>query len=101
MSRFRVGDRVVVLPKYRRLYANEGVVLQVKPDELNRHMFDRYLIETSSGFRHTIFDFRLASLKTIPATIVPSPAAMRIRGSVRQEILLHTSDLDIHLTASE
>jgi hypothetical protein len=105
MSRFRVGDTVIVLPKYRRLYANEGVVLRVKPDELNRNMFDRYLIESSSGFRYTIFDFRLASsnfsVKTIPATIVPPPPVLRIRGSVCQEILLQTSDLDIHLMASE
>ena len=60
MPRFKIGDRVLVLPQYGRFYAaNAGTVVSVTPDELGRFMFDQYVVEFSPNSRQTVLDLRL------------------------------------------
>ena len=71
MSRFKVGDRVLVLPDYSRMYrADGGVVVGVKPDRLGRFGLDEYLIEFPPNLRRSVLDLRL-----IPETAGPATSA--------------------------
>jgi hypothetical protein len=60
MQRFKVGDRVVVLPQFAHLYQSDAaVVIEVKGDPF-RPLFDEYKIEFADGSTAKLFDFQIA-----------------------------------------
>ena len=59
MQRFKIGDRVVVLPRFAHLYPTyPGVVKEVKLDPF-RSIFNEYKIEFSDGSTAEVFEFQL------------------------------------------
>lgn len=106
MSRFKVGDKVVLLGKYVGLHPGSGgVVAVVRPDKL-RSIFDEYTVVFPPKSRRAIFDFQLVEdvshYKLTVATLTsdsfehPTPTHTRGLLSVRN-ILLQSPDLDIHI----
>ena len=59
MQHFKIGDRVVLLPRFARLYQNTpGVVIEVKIDPF-RDMFNEYMIEFPDGSTVSVFEFQV------------------------------------------
>jgi hypothetical protein len=107
MSRFKVGDGVLVSSAYRRLYPDSvGIVLSVKPDAFGRSAFDEYLVEFSPKFRKLIFDFRLthdnSAFQTINASSVEAALPdTHLRRTTSVQTVLQTPEFDIHLATIE
>jgi len=60
MQRYQIGDRVVVLPRFARLYpANTGAVIEVKLDSF-RPAFNEYKIGFPDGSTANLFEFQIA-----------------------------------------
>ena len=59
MHQFNVGDRVVVLPRFAKLYSKDAaVVIEVKLDAF-RPAFNQYKIEFPDGSWADVFEFQL------------------------------------------
>jgi hypothetical protein len=59
MQRYEIGDRVVVLPRFARLYGTApGVVTAVKLDPF-RSAFNEYTIEFADGLTASLFEFQI------------------------------------------
>ena len=59
MQRFKVDDRVVVLPRFAHLYPREvGVVMGVELDPY-RPMFNEYKIQFPDGSIANLFQFQI------------------------------------------
>jgi hypothetical protein len=59
MQRFKVGDVVLILPRFAHLYPkNSGVVSAVKRDPF-RSMFNEYIAAFDDGSSASIFEFQL------------------------------------------
>ncbi len=59
MQRFKIGDRVVVLPRFAHLYpTNPGAVIEVKLDPF-RSIFNEYKIEFPDGSTAYVFEFQI------------------------------------------
>jgi hypothetical protein len=59
MQRFKIGDRVVLLPRFSALYPGDtGVVIEVKLDGY-RPMFNEYTIEFADGSTANVFEFQI------------------------------------------
>jgi hypothetical protein len=64
MQRFKIGDRVVLLPRFAHLYqstreqSTPGVVIEVKLDPFQA-MFNEYTIEFPDGSMVSIFEFQV------------------------------------------
>ncbi|HEY2381592.1 MAG TPA: hypothetical protein VGK48_10490 [Terriglobia bacterium] len=62
MQRFKVGDRVAVLPRFVNLFpADSGTVMEVTPDPFRPH-FNEYAVEFSDGSKANIFEFQLTAV---------------------------------------
>ena len=59
MQRFKIGDRVVLLPRFADLYpGNSAVVVEVKLDPF-RPVFNEYKIEFHDGSTANVFEFQI------------------------------------------
>ena len=59
MQRFKVGDRVVLLPRFAHLYpGSSAVVIEVKLDD-SRPVFNDYKIEFHDGSTANVFEFQI------------------------------------------
>ncbi len=64
MQRFKIGDRVRLLPRFAHLYQStpedktSGVVIEVKLDPF-RAMFNEYTIEFPDGSTVSVFEFQV------------------------------------------
>jgi hypothetical protein len=59
VQRFKIGDSVLILPRYAHLYPSEsGVVLAVIPDPF-RPAFNEYTIEFPDGSTANLFEFQI------------------------------------------
>jgi len=59
MQGFKVGDQVVILPRFADLYqSNSGVVIEVKLDPF-RPMFNEYKLEFSDSSTANVFEFQV------------------------------------------
>ena len=59
MQRFKVGDRVAVLPRFAHLHPKElGVVTEVQLDPF-RSMFNEYRVEFADGSTVSLFEFQI------------------------------------------
>ena len=64
MQRFKIGDRVKLLPRFAHLYQStpaertQGVVIEVKIDPF-RAMFNEYTIEFPDGSIVSVFEFQV------------------------------------------
>ena len=59
MQRFKVGDRVVLLPRFAHLYpVSSAVVVEVKLDAV-RPVFNEYKIEFHDGSTANVFEFQI------------------------------------------
>jgi hypothetical protein len=59
MERFKVGDPVLVLPRFAHLFpASTGVVTAVNPDPF-RSMFNEYALKLNDETPATVFEFQL------------------------------------------
>ena len=59
MQRFKIGDNVVVLPRYAQLYASDsGVIVAVIPDPF-RPAFNEYTVEFPDGSKANLFEFQI------------------------------------------
>src|SRR5437870_10347801 len=106
MQRFKIGDAVLILPKFAHLYpGNTGVIVGIETDRF-RQIYNEYTIEFPNGTRAGLFEFQILednpNYKTLPATLVfdsgrqPLPAKMRGQISGRQ-FVLRTSVIDIDM----
>jgi hypothetical protein len=59
MQRFKIGDRVELLPRFAHLYPpGKGAVIDVTPDD-SRPMFNEYRIQFSDGSISVVFEFQM------------------------------------------
>ncbi|PYS00409.1 MAG: hypothetical protein DMG15_03375 [Acidobacteria bacterium] len=59
MQRFKIGDAVLILPRYAHLYASDsGVIVAVIPDPF-RPAFNEYTVEFSDGSKANLFEFQI------------------------------------------
>jgi hypothetical protein len=59
MQRFKIGDRVDLLPRFAHLFPQgTGVILDVTPDD-SRPMFNEYRIQFSDGSISVVFEFQM------------------------------------------
>jgi hypothetical protein len=59
MQRFKIGDRVILLPRFAHLFQNTpGVVIEVKIDPF-RPMFNEYMIKFPDGSTASVFEFQV------------------------------------------
>jgi hypothetical protein len=59
MDRFRIGDRVVVLPRFANVYpAGPGVVIEITLDKF-RPVFNEYKIQFPDGSVAALFEFQI------------------------------------------
>ena len=59
VQHFEIGDSVLILPRYARLYASEsGVIVAVIPDPFRR-AFNEYTVEFPDGSTATVFEFQI------------------------------------------
>jgi hypothetical protein len=59
MQRFKIGDRVVLLPRFAHLYpGNSAVVIEVKVDPF-RPVFNEYEIQFHDGSIANVFEFQI------------------------------------------
>ena len=59
MQRFKIGDRVSLLPRFAHLFqSTPGVVIEVKIDPF-RAMFNEYTIEFPDGSTVNVFEFQV------------------------------------------
>jgi hypothetical protein len=59
MQHFKIGDRVVVLPRFAHLYpGNSAVVIEVKLDPF-RPVFNEYKIQFHDGSIANVFEFQI------------------------------------------
>ena len=59
MQRFKIGDRVVLLPRFAHLYQSDaGLVIGIKLDPF-RAAFNEYKIEFSDGSTADLFEFQI------------------------------------------
>jgi hypothetical protein len=107
MSRFKVGDRVLVLSKFVAVNgADRGVVSAVKKDA-SHSILDEYTLSTPR--RLTAFDFQLVldnsgipAVTAQPASIPPPAARPKRRGSGNaKSVLLQTDPCDLHVEIIE
>ena|ERR1051326_2060514 len=106
MSRFKVGDRVLILPQYRRLYPGDaGTVIGLKPDRFGRSDLDEYLVAFSPTLKKVVLDCRVAGdtavLPPVTAKVVRKRDRAQLRGMPMHEMVFETPDMDIHLSTNE
>ena len=59
MQRFKIGDSVLILPRYAHLYASDsGVIVAVIPDPF-RPEFNEYTVEFPDGSTANLFEFQI------------------------------------------
>jgi len=59
MQRYKIGNRVVLLPRFAHLFqSTPGVVIEVKIDPF-RDMFNEYTIEFPDGSTVNVFEFQV------------------------------------------
>ena len=59
MQRFKVGDRVVILPRFAHLFQSDlGVIIEVKLDSF-RPGFNENKLEFPDGSTGNVFEFQL------------------------------------------
>src|SRR5262245_8839905 len=59
MERFKIGDPVLVLPRFAHLFSiNTGVVASVNSDPF-RPMFNEYAVKLDDGSNASVFEFQL------------------------------------------
>ena len=59
MQRFKIGDRVVIFPRFADLFQGDsGVIIEVKLDPF-RPMFNEYRLEFADGSTANLFEFQL------------------------------------------
>ena len=59
MPRFKMHDRILILPRYAHLYPDDsGVIVAVKIDSF-RDKFNEYTVQFSDGSTANIFEFQL------------------------------------------
>jgi len=59
MQRFEVGERILILPKFAKLFPNKsGLVKSIRPDPL-RPMFNEYTIGFPDGSTANLFEFQI------------------------------------------
>src|SRR5437764_754895 len=73
MARFKLGDRILLLEKYARLYpATGGIVRSLNPNK-TRELFDEYLVEFPTGTSKSVHAFQIvedaSAWRTLAATI--------------------------------
>jgi hypothetical protein len=59
VPRFKMADRILILPRFARLYPDDsGVVVAVKIDPF-REKFNEYTVQFADGSTANIFEFQL------------------------------------------
>jgi hypothetical protein len=59
MQRYKIGDRVVLLPRFAQLFqSTPAVVIDVKIDPF-RPMFNEYTVEYPDGSTVNVFEFQV------------------------------------------
>src|SRR5437763_11637128 len=106
MQRFKIGDPVLILPKFAHLYPTEsGTVVLVESDPF-RPIFNEYTIEFPNGSRAHLFEFQLLesdpNYETLIAVLVfdsnRQPALTDMRGlRAGRQIVLRTRLIDIDI----
>ena len=108
MQRFKIGDMVLILPKFAHLYAGPtGIVTAFTSDPL-RSMFNEYLIECSDGSVANLLEFQLLEYDPSYQTLIGSivfdsyelPAATRVAGQQNDRFLRFTAppiDIDMKI----
>jgi hypothetical protein len=105
MQRFKVGDRIHILPKFANLFpSRSGLVMGIKLDPL-RPMFNEYSIEFPDGTIANLFEFQILeddpNYQTLMAVLAfdsQQQAATQLRGHPPdRSIVLQTQTLDIDM----
>ena len=59
MQRYKIDDRVILLPRFAHLYpGSSAVVIEVKLDDV-RPVFNEYKIEFHDGSTANVFEFQI------------------------------------------
>jgi len=106
MQRFKVGDPVLVLPRFAHLFSiNTGVVTGVNPDPF-RPMFNEYTLKLDDGTIVNVFEFQLIEERLkyqtfIAALIFDSDVhsgASHMRGpSTDRRVVFQTPSMDVDM----
>jgi len=106
MGRFKVGDPVLVLPRFAHLFSiNTGVVTGVNADPF-RPMFNEYAVKLDDGENASVFEFQLIEdglkYQTFIAALIfdsdQHSAASHLRGpSIDRHIVFQTPSMDIDM----
>jgi hypothetical protein len=106
MQRFKVGERILILPKFANLFPNKsGLVMGIRPDPL-RPMFNEYSIKFPDGSTANLFEFQILeddpSYQTFIATLAfdshQQATAAQTRGQPPdRNIILQTQTFDIDM----
>src|SRR5438552_9268354 len=107
MQRFKVGDAVLILPKFARLYPSDsGVIVRVQADQF-RETLNEYTVQFQDGSEQGLFEFQIlendSKYTTLIAALVfdghPETELIQTRGSTpRRQIILRAASVDIDLT---
>src|SRR5438093_8961178 len=100
MQRFKIGDAVLILPKFAHLYpADTGVVIRVEPDPF-RPIFNEYTVQFLNGATANLFEFQIledgSNYQTLIAALVfdsdKQPVTMQTRGQTSgRQVILRTT----------
>jgi hypothetical protein len=106
MQRFKIGESVLILPKFAHLYVKEsGIVVSTQPDPF-RPIFNEYTIQFADGSTADLFEFQILDNPPNYTTILAAlafdslrqAATGHVRGSVSgRHIILRAGDIDIDL----
>jgi hypothetical protein len=106
IQRFKVGDPVLVLPRFAHLFpTNAGVVMAVSPDPF-RPMFNEYALKLNDETAANVFEFQLIEGGLEYQTFVASvtfdsdvhSGADQMRGpSTGRHIVFQTHSMDIDI----
>lgn len=106
MQRFKVGDPVLILPRFAHLFStNTGVVTAFNPDPF-RSMFNEYTVKLDDESIVSVFEFQLIEdglkYQTFIATLIfdsdVHSGAAHMRGpSADRHVVFQTSSMDIDM----
>ena len=71
MPRFRLGDRVRILPNTATPFVNlQGTIHDIQPHQLNVRTLDRYIVTFEWGERQPFYDAQLGTVHTPHSDVI-------------------------------